>query len=61
MVGHEYVGVQAALRLGQCFAQPVQITAVVVLTKEARLAIVSALHGVQRLVVQVNTRPPWHS
>jgi hypothetical protein len=60
VVGHEYVGMQAALRLGQCLAQPMQVAAIVILMEEARLAIMSPLHDVQWLVVQVNTRPPWH-
>ena len=48
MVGHQHVGVQLALVGDKCFAQPVEVTLVVLLTEEAGLAVVVALHNVQR-------------
>lgn len=47
VIGHQHKGVQFALVLAKCFAQPVQIGGVVFLGKEARLAIVPALYDVQ--------------
>ena len=42
------------------YFQPVEVSAVVFLAKEARLAIVPALHDVQRYAIKVDTRTAEH-
>ena len=42
------------------YFQPVEASAVVFLAKEARLAIVPALHDVQRYAIKVDTRAAGH-
>jgi hypothetical protein len=54
VVGHQYVGMQRTLGLGQRFTQPVQIAGVVVLAKETGLAVVPALDDVQRNTIKLD-------
>ena len=60
MIGHEHVGVQFASCLGERFLQPMQIALVIRLAKEARLAIVAALHDMQGQAIKVNSRAAGH-
>ena len=60
MVSHQHVSVQRAPRFRKCYTQPVQVTAVVVLGKEARLAIVAALHDVQWNTIEMDTGSAGH-
>lgn len=60
MVVHQLVGVQRTLRLDQCLAKPMQIARIVVLGKEARLAIVAALHDMQWNTVEVDAGAARH-
>ena len=53
MIGHEHVGVQFASCLGERFLQPMQVALVIRLAKEARLAIVAALHDMQGQAIKV--------
>ena len=46
MVGHQYVGVDKASRLGAVFLQPFQIKEIIVLGKETGLPIVASLDDV---------------
>ncbi len=48
MVGHQYVGVDVAPMLHRCFAQFLPVTEVIGVVREARLAIIAALHDVLR-------------
>ncbi len=48
MVGHQYVGVDVAPMLHRCFAQFLPLTEVIGVVREARLAIIAALHDVLR-------------
>ena len=45
----------------QGFLQPVHIDVIVVVSKKTRLAIVPALHNVQRNIGQMNTRMTGHA
>jgi hypothetical protein len=56
MVGHQRVGMQGATLLYQGLAEPVQVSMVVLFRKEAGLAVMAALHDVQRDAVQVDAR-----
>jgi hypothetical protein len=60
MVGHKSIGVERALLLLQGFAQPVEVSLVVFLTKEAEFTIVSALDNVQGYAIKVNTGAAGH-
>ena len=60
LVGHEHVGMQGTSLLVQGFAQPVKIGVVVFFRKEAWLAVVSALHNVQRHAIEVNPGASSH-
>ena len=60
VVGHQNIGVQLALSFAQGLAEPVQLAAVVFFSKEARFAIVPALHDVQRYAIKVDARTTGH-
>jgi hypothetical protein len=55
VVGHQDVYVKRAFVLGQGCFQPMQIAEVIFFAKEARLAIVAALHDVQGYSIQMDT------
>ena len=48
MIGHQRIGMKLTLVVCQRFAEPVQVAGVVLLAKEAWLAVVPALHDVER-------------
>ena len=60
MVGHQGVGVQGAVCLGQGVFQPVQVGVVVLLGEEAGFAVVAALHDVQGLTIEVDAGAAGH-
>jgi len=60
VVGHEYVGMQGASLLVQCFSQPVEIGMVVFFAKETGFPVMSALHDVQGYAIKVNPRTAGH-
>jgi len=60
VVGHQDIGVQGAMFFVQGFVKPVQVGVVVLFGEEARLAVVTALHDVQRDVVEVDSGAAWH-
>jgi hypothetical protein len=60
MVGHENVGMECASLLLQGFTQPVEVSVMVLIAKEARFTVVSALDDLQRDVIKMNTGSTWH-
>lgn len=58
IVGHQNAGVQATFAFRQRFAQPVRVTPVIILAKEAWLPIVAALDNVQRDTIKLDARLP---
>ena len=54
VVGHQRVGVKRALLFLQRFAQPVEVCLIIFFAKEARLAVVPALHDVQRYAIKMD-------
>jgi hypothetical protein len=60
VVGHQHVGVQRALGLAERFPQPMQVVAVILLAEETGLAIVAALHNVQRNAIEMDTGAAGH-
>jgi hypothetical protein len=60
VIGHQHIGVQRALGLAQRFSQPMQVAAVVFLAEKARLAVVAALHDVERNSIKLDTRTSGH-
>lgn len=60
MVGHEHIGVDAAIAHVAVFLEPFQITTVVFVDKKAGLAIVAALDDVQRDASGGKSRSSWH-
>ena len=54
------VGMQCALRFGQRFNQPVQVTGVVVFAEETGLAVVSALDDTQWDAIKLDTGEARH-
>lgn len=60
VVGHEHIGVQAATAFLERLAQPVAVSKVVVISKEAGIAVVSALDYVQRNTSQVDAGAAGH-
>ena len=60
VVGHKRVRVQRTFCVLQGFAQPMKVGEVVVVGEEARLAVMAALHDVERGPVYVGTSPPRH-
>ena len=60
MIGHQHIGVQRGVELGERLAQPEQITALVFLAEEARFAIMAALHDVQRDAIEVDAWAAGH-
>ncbi len=55
MVGHQHIRVQFTARGFQRLTEPVPIAQVVVLAEEARIAVVPALHDVQRYVGEMDS------
>ena len=53
LIGHEHLRMQRAVGLHQCLAQPTEIAPIVVLGEEARLAIVTTLHDMNRNAIKV--------
>jgi hypothetical protein len=47
MMGHQHIGVNATPRFLRILAKPIQIEAIVLVGKESRLAIVTALDDVE--------------
>jgi hypothetical protein len=60
VVGHQRVGVQPCLLPLERLAKPVQVGVVVLLCEEAGLAVVAALHDVQRHSVDMAARAARH-
>lgn len=62
VVAHQGVGVQCAMFFVQGSVKPVQVGVVILFGKEAGLAVVAALHDVQRDVVEVDAGEggAWH-
>lgn len=46
MIGHQYIGMQPAVRSIQCLAQPVEIREPVLIVEEAGATVVPPLHNV---------------
>ncbi len=60
MIGHQHIGVQAAMLALQGFSQPAKIGMAVLVIEEAGLAIVPTLHDVQRHSVDVDPGTSRH-
>jgi len=60
VVGHQRVGVKRAVLFLQRFAQPVEVGLIIFFAKEARFAVVPALHDVQRHTVKMDARAAGH-
>lgn len=60
VIRHQCVCVQCTLRVAKGSPEPMQVDAVVGVGKEARFAVVPALHDVQGNIVQVNARSARH-
>ena len=60
-IGHQYVGVQKTLMVGESLAQPMQVGLVVFLPEEAGFAVVAALHDVQRNLVKLDAGAARHT
>jgi hypothetical protein len=56
VIGHQHIGVQCAVGRNQRRPQPVHVAVVILVRKEAGLAVVTALHDVQRQAVEVGAR-----
>ena len=54
------IGVQRAFGLDKRFTESMKIAVEILLAEEARLAIVAALHDVERDFVEVNSGAAWH-
>ena len=61
VVGHQRIGVQPAAALAQRLAEPVAVGVVVLLGEKAGLAIVAALHDVQRHAIEVDAGAAGHA
>lgn len=60
MIGHQCIGMQGATLFCQYFAEPMQISVIVLFREETRLTIMPALHDVQRDIIQMDTWPAGH-
>jgi hypothetical protein len=60
VIGHQNEGVQRTTGSDQRLTQPLEITVVIILRKEARLAVMAALHNVQRYVGKVDAGAARH-
>jgi len=60
MVGHQHVGTEPAALALQGVPQPAEVGMPVLVVEEARSAIVSALHDVQRHTIDVDAWTPGH-
>ncbi len=60
MVGHQRVGVKRALLFLQGFPQPVEVGLIIFFAKEARFAVVPALHDVQRYAIKMDAGAAGH-
>lgn len=60
VVGHERIGVQRALGLGQSLTTSAHVAREIFLTKATSFTIVPALHDVQRNVVKLDARSAGH-
>ena len=61
MIGHQRIGMKLTFVNCQRFAEPVQVACVVLLAKEAWLAVVPALHDVERDTILLDAGTPWRS
>ena len=61
MIGHQRVGMQLTFVVYQRFTQPVQVAGIVALAKEAWLAVVSALHDVERDTIDLDAGTPGNN
>jgi len=60
MVGHQGIGVQRASFLAEGFTEPMEVRVVVLVGKEAGLAVVAALDDVQGDTVEVSSWATRH-
>ena len=60
MVGHQCIGVDGAAAIASRFFKPMEVALIILLGKEARLAIDSALNNVERVIGKKNTWAMWH-
>ena len=60
MVGHQHISVNVAIRFAGSIKQPVEICAIVLVGKKARLPIIAALNQMQRDMRQREPWAPWH-
>lgn len=60
MVGHQHISVNVAIRFAGSIEQPVEICAIVLVGKKARLPIIAALNQMQRDMRQREPWAPWH-
>ena len=58
MIGHQCIGMKLTFVVCQRFTQPLQEAGVVLLTKEAWLAVVPALHDVERDTIELDAGLP---
>ena len=61
MIGHQCIGVQVTGFFLKGFTQPVQVGVVVLFREEARLAIVAALHDMQRYAIDMDAGSARHA
>jgi hypothetical protein len=60
MVGHQNIGMDGAAAIASRFFKPMEVALVVLLGKEAGLAIDAALNDVQRVIGEKNAWAAWH-
>jgi hypothetical protein len=60
VVGHQRVGMEHTVGLPQRFAEPMQVSVLVLLSVKAGLALVASLHDVQRHVVEMSAWAAGH-
>jgi hypothetical protein len=60
MVSHKHIGVKRAPLLFQRFGQPVQVSVIVFIAKEAGFSVMTPLNNMQGYSIKVNAGTTWH-
>jgi hypothetical protein len=60
MIGHQHIGVDGAAAIASRLFEPMEVALIVLLGKEAWLAVDAALNDVQRVVGKQNAGATWH-
>jgi hypothetical protein len=60
MIGHQHVGMNGAVAIASRFFEPMEIAVIILIGKEAWLAIDPALYNVQRNFGQLETGTAGH-